>query len=56
LIAGYLIKVCGEFTGYRIVFGIEALIAFGALFITTRLSPIGKNERKVSFFHIFKTF
>lgn len=55
LIAGYLIKVCGEFTGYRIVFGIEALIAFGALFITTRLSPIGKNERKVSFFHIFKT-
>lgn len=55
LIAGYLIKACGEFTGYRIVFGIEALIAFGALFITTRLSPIGKNERKVSFFHIFKT-
>ena len=55
LLAGYLITSCGEFTGYRIVFGIEAIIALGALFITTRLSSIGKNESETSFLTIFKT-
>lgn len=55
LLAGYLTSKCGDFVGYRIVFGIEALLAFGALFLTTRLDSLGRNERNVPFWHIFKT-
>ncbi len=49
LLSGYIISSFDAYVGYRIVFGIEAVIAFAALFTTTRLTPIAKNENEVSF-------
>lgn len=55
LLAGYIISVSNEYIGYRIVFAIEAVIAFAALFITTKLPPIKAQEKQISIFRIFKT-
>ena len=54
LFAGYIISVSNEYIGYRIVFAIETVIAFVALFVTTRLAPIQPQEKKISIFTIFK--
>ncbi len=54
LIAGAIISACDAYVGYRIVFGIEALIALVALFMTTRLTPIENHEKNYTFWDIFK--
>ena len=53
LIAGLIISAMNAYTGYRVVFAIATLLAFSAIFITTRLSPIIKPENKFSFWQIF---
>ena len=55
IISGYLITVFNEFIGYKIVFGLVALIAFAVLFTTTRLQKIETCKKNIRFFHVFKT-
>lgn len=55
IISGYLITIFNEFIGYKIVFGLVALIAFAALFTTTRLPKIETCKKNISFLGVFKT-
>ena len=55
LIAGFIISSSNEYVGYRIVFAIETLIAFAAIFVTTKLAQIKTRENDISILKIFKT-
>ena len=55
IISGYLTTAFSEFIGYKIVFGLVALIALAALFTTTRLQKIETCKKKVRFIDVFKT-
>ena len=55
LVAGAIISAFNAYVGYRIVFGIEALIALTAIYLTSKLAPIEKREETIGFWEIFKT-
>ena len=55
LVAGAIISAFDAYIGYRIVFGIEAVIALIALFTTTKLAPLAQRENTIGFAEIFKT-
>lgn len=55
LLSGFLITIFDKNTGYRIVFGIAALLALGALLTSLRLPQIPKHNRKGSIGKVFRT-
>lgn len=54
LLAGFIISAFNQFIGYKVVFGVEAIIALSALFVSRKLPPIPKRENEPSFLSIFK--
>lgn len=54
LFAGFIISSFDEFIGYKVIFGIVALIAFGALLMTKKLAPIKQKENQPSFLCVLK--
>ena len=55
LLSGFLITAFDKNTGYRIVFGIAAVLALGALITTIRLPAIPKHDRKGAIKKVFTT-
>ena len=55
LISGVLIRRFGTMTGYRLVFGLAALLALGAILTNLRLPPIPKHGKEAAFPRVVKT-
>lgn len=55
IISGYITTAFNEFIGYKIVFGLVALIALAALITTTKLQKIKKRKKNVNFLDVFRT-
>lgn len=55
IISGYITRVFNEFVGYKIVFGLVALISLAAIFTTAKLQKIEKREKDIRFAYVFKT-